>query len=66
MRERTELRPVPGLHGEHVIEVLPGFPVFRLEEASLDGLNASCTEGDIFGSEAAGEWYMVFTSTTAT
>jgi ribosomal-protein-alanine N-acetyltransferase len=60
MRERTELRPVPGLHGEHVIEVLPGFPVFRLEEASLDGLNRLMQlEGDIFGSEAAGEWYMV-------
>lgn len=51
---------MPGLLGEHVIELRPGFPVFRLEEASLQGLTRLMSlEGDIFGEEAVGEWYMV-------
>lgn len=52
--------PMPGLHGEHVIELRPGFPIYRLEEASLEGLTRLMhLEDDIFGDEAVGEWYMV-------
>lgn len=51
---------VRGLRGEHVIELIPGFHVFTLEEASLEGLNRLMRlEEDIFGEETLDEWYMV-------
>jgi len=59
-QETGRKTPGPGLHGEHVIELKPGFPVFRLEEASLEGLTRLMNlEDDIFGEDAVGEWYMV-------
>jgi len=49
----------PGLRGEHVVELRPGFPVIRLEEANMEGLTRLMRlEDDIFGDEAVGEWYM--------
>lgn len=68
MNEHNEVKPahstgghpVPGLHGEHVMELAPGFPILRLDEASLDGLTRLMSlEDDIFGDDAVGEWYMV-------
>lgn len=51
---------VRGLRGEHVLELIPGFHVFTLEEASLEGLNRLMRlEEDIFGEESLTEWYMV-------
>lgn len=58
--EREVTHPVPGLRGEHVLDVVPGFHLFRLEEASLEGLNRLMKlEEDIFGEESLSEWYMV-------
>jgi len=51
---------VAGLRGEHVIELAPGFPIIRLDEASLDGLTRLMSmEDEIFGDDAIGELYMV-------
>ena len=51
---------MPGLRGEHVVELMPGFPIIRLEEANLEGLTRLMRlEDDIFGDEASGEWHMV-------
>jgi ribosomal-protein-alanine N-acetyltransferase len=42
------------------MELAPGFPIFRLEEASLEGLTRLMSlEDDIFGDDSVGEWYMV-------
>jgi ribosomal-protein-alanine N-acetyltransferase len=68
-KARPDLRRAPdgrdpplvrGLRGEHVIELIPGYHVFTLEEASLEGLNRLMRlEEDIFGEETLDEWYMV-------
>ena len=61
MSEQGEIHPpVAGLRGEHVIELAPGFPIIRLDEASLDGLTRLMSmEDEIFGDDAIGELYMV-------